>query len=97
MDNPFKIYNVEDNWDNPSTTDSNALRARSASCKKIVEYGDYDFAFAMHIKDSNVKPHGRMFVATNSSLYNKIYFDLTNSYFAVADEKLYCEWFLGIN
>ena len=88
---PFTIYNVEDGWT------SGGLSARTYDCKWILEYGEVGYGFRMTITDDTIKPNGGMFVGTNNSAYNKIYFDLTNEYMPTVNEVLKAtqNWTIG--
>lgn len=88
---PFTIYNVEDGWS------SGGLSARTYDCKWILEYGEVGYGFRMTITDDTIKPNGGMFVGTNNSAYNKIYFDLTNEYMPTVNEVLKAtqNWTIG--
>lgn len=85
--NPYKIYTIEDGWeDDPATYD---FRQKTFACKAITEYGECGLGFVMEIADSTTKPNGGMFVGTNNTKYNKIYFDLTGEYLPEVNEELY--------
>lgn len=71
-DAPFKVYELEDDWESVGANDS--LKAVDNQCSKITEYGDTPLGFAMEIVDDNRASDGGMFVATNGSSYNKIYY-----------------------
>lgn len=74
----FKIWEVEDGWDSdPSTL---PLRTKDPYCKKIIEWGELGFGFSMAISNETLKDNGGLYIGTNGSAYNKIYFDLTGEY-----------------
>lgn len=84
---PFKVYELEDSWESDSI--NSGIRMKDYNCSKIIEYGEMGYGFSLEIKDANLKSNGGMFVATNNSSYNKIYFDLTGSYTPSVNEELY--------
>lgn len=69
---PYKVYDVSDDWEDDA--DNADLKTTDNSCNKIYEYGQTPVGFAMEIKDDNRDSSGGMFVATNNSTYNKIYY-----------------------
>lgn len=91
--NPFNVYNIEDDW--TSQTATIVLRAADPDCKKITTYGELGLGFSMRTSSNTIKQSGGMFMHTNGSNYNKIYFALVNygpndvsAYSAAANEKL---------
>ena len=89
--NPFVVYNVEDNWSIPE------IMTPNHDCSKISEYGDLGLGFAMSIVEDNRKNNGGMFMATNNSTYNKIYFDAGRSFTSATAEELYATqvWYIN--
>ena len=89
---PYKIFTTEDGWESDSANQN--LRQIDYNCDKITEYGEYGIGFSLSAKDYTKKPNGGMDVGTNSTVYNKIYFNLTGAYSASQDEELYAtqEW-----
>lgn len=69
---PYVIFTTEDGWE--SNADNVNLRTVDGGCNKITEYGDEEIGFAMEITDSNKESDCGLFVGTNSTSYNKIYF-----------------------
>ena len=69
---PYVIYDVSDGWD--SLPENDGLKEVDHGCSQIYEYGDTPLGFSMSIKDDNRDATGGMFVATNATIYNKIYY-----------------------
>ena len=91
--NPFNVYNIEDDWTLQAA--NTALRTADPDCKKITTYGELGLGFSMRTSSNTIKQSGGMFMHTNGSNYNKIYFALVNYtpndtsvYSAAANEKL---------
>lgn len=76
---PLETYDVSDGWGSMS---------KDHNTSKITEYGDKGLSFALAFDEGTYKDNGGMFVGTNGNAYNKIYFDLTGKYNAVAGEVL---------
>lgn len=72
---PFKIFNTSDGWE--SLPENSELLTIDADCSQITSYGDYGIGFSMKILKDNRYPTGGMFLSTNNSTYNKVYFDIT--------------------
>ena len=85
--NPYKVYDVSDGWE--SETANNPLKTLDKDCTKITIYGQYPYGFALSVKNTTVKANGGMKVGTNTSVYNKIYFDMTGNYTPQVDEELH--------
>jgi len=78
---PFRVFDVSDGWNIA------ALINNDHECKRIVEYGDLDYGFALETVEDNRTANGGMMVRTNNSVYNKIYFDVTGEISAqIGDE-----------
>lgn len=68
---PFHVYDIT------GGAIPSQLQQNDPLCTKITEWGnDLGLGFAMEVLDSNKESNGGMFVQTNGSNYNKIYFDL---------------------
>lgn len=85
---PFTVYDISDGWE--SVSGMSVLKNPDKDCTEIKLYGECGIGFALEISDANTKPNGGMFISTNGGdPYNKTYFNLTGSYSASTDEKLY--------
>lgn len=70
---PYIVYNVSDGWED---VEANApLTIPDSGCHKITEYGGTSIGFSLAIENNNGESNGGMFVGTNDSTYNKIYFE----------------------
>lgn len=69
---PFTVFNTSDGWE--SLSENSSLKAIDKECTTITEWGELGIGFSMHIKNANTLDSGGMYVATNSSSYNKIYY-----------------------
>lgn len=76
---PLMATDVTDGW---------GSMGKDHSVRKITEYGERGWSFALCVDQADIKPNGGMFVGTNGNAYNKIYFDLTGAYDAKAGEVL---------
>lgn len=76
---PLESIDVSDGWGSMS---------KDHNTSKITEYGEKGLSFALAFDGGTYKDNGGMFVGTNGNAYNKIYFDLTGKYTAVAGEVL---------
>ena len=72
-DTSYTVYNIEDGWE--SNTDNNPLKTQDNNCNKITVYGDLGLGFSMEVYDDNRDNTGGFTMATNNSVYNKIYYD----------------------
>ncbi len=91
-DNEATVYNLEDGWDDLNLHPENSgIRKKDYNCTQITEEGEYGLSFALKVIDATKKSGGGMFVGTNSSSYNKIYFDMTGNYSAKENEILSAE------
>lgn len=92
---PYKIYTIEDGWE--SNPDNAEYHNRTFDCTRITQYGERGLGFAMQIVDATTKSNGGMFVGTNNTKYNKIYFDLTGSYLPSVNEILKAtqKWYIS--
>ena len=70
---PYIIYNVSDGWEDVEANEP--LTIPDSGCHKITEYGGTSFGFSLAIENNNGESNGGMFVGTNDSTYNKIYFE----------------------
>lgn len=69
---PYIVYDTSDGWNNLPSNDG--LNTPDAECSEIYEYGDTPLGFSMKVTDDNRDVSGGMFVATNGTSYNKIYY-----------------------
>ena len=92
---PYKIYTIEDGWE--SNPDNAGYHNKTFDCTRITQYGERGLGFAMQIADATTKANGGMFVGTNNTKYNKIYFDLTGSYLPSINEILKAtqKWYIS--
>lgn len=75
---PQTIWETDDGWESDPST--KPLRTKDPDCKKITEWGELGFSFSMAVSEATLKENGGLYVRTNGSGYNKIYFDLTGAY-----------------
>ena len=69
---PYIVYNTTDGWDSLSANDG--LKTPDPDCSEIYEYGETPLSFSMTAVDDNRDSSGGMFVGTNNTSYNKIYY-----------------------
>lgn len=67
---PFRVYSIDDGG---IPVD---LQIPDANCHQISVYGEKQMGFALKIEDAVTKDGGGMLIATNNSIYNKIYYTL---------------------
>ena len=75
---PFKVYDVSDDFENNMS--------RDLAPRKITEYGEMGWSFALAIDEADPYTSGGMFIGTNNNAYNKIYFDRVGKHSAKAGE-----------
>lgn len=75
---PLKAYDVSDDFANNMQKDP--------APRKITEYGEMGWSFALAVDEADPYTSGGMFVATNRNAYNKIYFDRVGKHYAKAGE-----------
>lgn len=91
---PLKMYSLKEGWEKKdsegfSKRSYDVFRKKDRQARRIEEYGEKGWTFAIELLESSDLEGGGFCIGTNKRNYNKIYFDICGKYKASTGDKLF--------